>query len=404
MPKIIYPALQHTTDFFELYQYICGISEIPSEYHFWSSLSIVAALAEDHIWFEKFKGEKLYPNLYMILVGPSGLGKGGAISQAIRVADSAVYVNRYRGKLTYAHLIDKLGKASKDEWGRLVIANPRLFLVADELRNSVGTNQQLVTELIALLTELYTASGYTLQTGTRTHGSIDITNPVVNCLFGSTEDWLRFVITKDIAQSGFTARTCFVFGKYDFEKKCPRIIYPDDYEEVYEHIKWRLWMMQNIRGRCVMTSKAEALEDEWYITRPNPSEEALYSTWKRNHDLMLKFAMLMSLADKGDLVICHRHLKNAKDMVDVVNGHTMKLIEMANETWETKPSNDIIDYIKEKGTVKHSDALRYFRTKKGMNASRFKAAVWDLKQEGLVEFGKSKTGGVVYTLAMRGRF
>jgi hypothetical protein len=396
MKKIPYPALHHTTDFFELYQYICGVSEIPFVYHFWSSLSIVAAIAEDHIWFEKFKGEKLYPNLYMILVGPSGLGKGGAISQAIRIVDGSVYVNRYRGKLTYAHLIDKLGKATKDEWGRMVIANPRLFLIADELRNSVGVNQQLVTELIALLTELYTASGYTLQTGTRTHGSIDIEKPVINCLFGSTEDWLKFIITKDIAQSGFTARTCFVFGKYDFKKRCPRVIYPKDYEEVYEHIKWRLWMMQNVRGRCVMTSGAEALEDKWYITRPDPTDTALYSTWKRNHDLMLKFAMLVSLADRGDLVICYKHLKQARDMVDTINGFTLQLIEIANETFETKPSNDVAIYLQEKGTTKHSDALKYFRTKKGMNAKRFRSAVWDLKQEGLIEFGRTKTGGVVY--------
>lgn len=396
MSKRFVPALQRTQNFFELYQYICGKSEVPTVYHFWASVSLMAAVLENNVWFEKFKGEELYPHLYICLIGPGGLGKGMAISQAARLAKQSVQMSSYRGKLTAAHLTDVLGKVEKDDYGRKVIPNPRLWLIMDELKNDVGSNKQLVEEFIAMMTEIYTASNYQINTGTRTSGKVDIENPIMNWLFGSTEAWLKLVLTKDIVDSGFTSRACFIFGEHDFNIRCPRIVYPPDYEEVFEHLKMRLWALQQTRGRIMMTPDAEAMQDKWYMTRPNPEDEALFATWRRQHDLMLKFAMLACLADGGPAVIRTVHFTRAKAMVASINRYAAKLLEVAHETFDTKPSNDVESYIKAKKTVDHSTALRYFRARKGMNAKKFKEAVWNLVQEGSVKANRTEKGGIVY--------
>ena len=76
-------------NFLHLYNYLTGDSEIPKGYHGWAALSLLAALAEKRVWFEKFKGSKIYPNIYTLLIGPSGVGKGGAIGHAMRVLKAA---------------------------------------------------------------------------------------------------------------------------------------------------------------------------------------------------------------------------------------------------------------------------------------------------------------------------
>lgn len=390
------PALQRSRNFFELYQYICGRSEVPPVYHFWSSVSLMAAVLEGNVWFEKHADEKLYPNIYVFLIGPPALGKGTAISMANRLADRSVVMPRYRGSATDASLIDVLGKIEKDDYGRKILANPHLWLVMDELKNNLGTNPQRVEAFLSLMTELFTATGYTLNTSTRKYGKIDIIEPIVNWLIGTTEGDLRGLISRKLVDSGFVSRVCFIFGDYNFNIRYPRIIYPPDRDEVIEHLRNRLWILQQTRGPLTMTPEAEALQDKWYKTRPSPEDETLYATWKRQHDMLLKFAQYCCLADAGPMVIRSVHLSRAKSMVKSVEGYASRLLEVVNETFDTKPSNDIAEFIKKRGEMDHSSCLRYFRAKKGMNAKRFREAVFGLVQEGTIESGRSATGAIIY--------
>ena len=389
--------LNQTSNFFRLYRYICGESEVPDIYHFWCGVSLLAAAVEDRVWYQKFKHEKLFPNLFILLVGPSGLGKGTAIGHMVRLANNSISINKYRGRITGPHLIDHLGKASTDDWGRRIISNPKLWLIMDELQNDVSGNKSMIEDFIYLMTELYTASDYTVQTGTRTHGQINIQNPLINWFAGTTEDDLREILTFRLLRSGFTARTCFCFGEYDFDLRMPRIKYPEDYDEVFQHLCCRLWAMQQTTGVFMVTESAEAEIDRWYIKRPKPEEELLYSAWKRHHDLLLKFAMILCLGDGGPMVIQHRHVVQGKNMVGKVFQASEKLIASASETYETKPSNEVARYIKRHKVAHHTPASRYFRSMRGMNAKTFRSAVNDLASGGVIRVGKTSTGGIFYS-------
>jgi len=388
--------LQKTTNFFELYRHICGESEVPSMYHFWCAVSLISATVEDRIWFEKFKHEKLYPNLFIMLVGPSGLGKGTAIGHLVRLSECAISVNRFRGRVTAAHLIDHLGKPHLDEWGQRALSNPRLWLIMDELKNDVSSNRKMVEEFIYLMTELYTASNYTIDTGTRTHGKVRVDKPIINWLAGTNEEDLRDIITKELLNSGFVARTCFVFGEYNFGKRIPKIKYPYDYEEIFQHLCYRLWALQRTHGRMLITDSADAEMDKWYMTRPNPREELLYSTWKRHHDLILKFSMILCLGDCCPLVIQQKHVVNAKRMVDKVFKFGEDLVAIGSERNSIKDSNTVARYIKGKKRISHTIASRYFRSLHGMNSVKFRKAINDLLVDRLIEIEKTTTKATFY--------
>jgi len=389
--------LTRTQNFFRLYRHICGDSEVPDIYHFWCAVSLISAAVEDRVWFQKFKHSRLYSNLFIVLVGPSGLGKGTAIENLVALAEKGTTINQYRGRVTGPHLIDHLGKPSLDEWGRKCLSNPKLWLIMDELQNDISGNRKMIEDFLYLMTELYTASNYKVQTGTRTHGQVNIHKPLVNWLAGTTEDDLREILTPRLLRSGFSARTCFVFGEYDFDLRIPRIKYPKDYEDVFYHLCLRLWVLQQTTGAFMITETADSEMDKWYMKRPNPEEELLYSTWKRHHDLMLKFAMVLCLADGGPMVIQHRHVTQAKNMVAKTYEAAERLISSASETIETKPSNEVAKYIKKRGQVKHTPMSRYFRSMRGMNSQSLRKAIADLASGDLVRIGKTETGGAVYT-------
>ncbi len=377
--------LDKTINFFELYRYICGESEVPDMYHFWSAVSLLAATVEDRIWYEKFAHEKLFPNLYILLVGPSGLGKGTAISHALRLSDFAVTINKFRGRLTGAHLIDHLGKPRKDEAGNPIFINPKLWLVMDELKNDVSTNKKLVEDFLYLMTEIYTAGNYTIQTGTRTWGEVKIERPIINWLAGTTENDLKWVITRELLDSGFTARTCFVFGDYNFDKRLPRIKYPHDYDDIFKHLCYRLWALQHTAGRMLITPAADAEVDKWYLTRPAPDEELLASAWRRQHDLLLKFSMILSLADSGPLVMNRIHVMRAKEMVAKLYQFNQKLVGIGSENLATQPANDVLRYLQKHKQIDHTTASRYMRSSRGMPSYAFKRAIVELESLGLVE-------------------
>jgi len=155
-------------------------------------------------------------------------------------------------------------------------------------------------------------------------------------------------------------------------------------------------MLQKAKGAFMSTSTAKMELKSWYDTRQNPDEELLFSSWNRNPELLFKFAMILCLADGGPMIIQHKHVIYAQDMVNMVYGFNERLIEAASESYTTKPINTLERYIQRQRTVGHTKSMRYFRSTKGMNAKQFREAVGELVQDGCVEMGQGAKGGGVY--------
>jgi len=349
---------------------------------------MIAASVEDRVYYQKFKHSKLYPHLYVMMIGPSGLGKGTAIDMMLKVVENSLTVHKHPGRTTYAGLLDKLGKPFVNDYGEKEYREAKLWLIMEEMKADIGSNKKLTEEFIALMTALYTSSNGEYHESTRTHGDLCIKHPLVNWLAGTTEDWLRSVISKEELNSGFTARICFIFGDYDFNKRCPRIKYPDDFDAIFHHICCRLWMLQRTQGQMFITDAADIERDRWYITRPGPEEDLLAASWKRYDDLLLKFAMIMCLADGGPLVIQHKHVVQAKHMVKKLDEFNARLIETASATERTRPISDFERYIKRKGTVDHTTLVRYARSSRGLDAAAVRGIMQSLQGEGLITIGQ----------------
>lgn len=371
------------TNFLQAYRYMVGKSEVPTQFHLWCGLSLIASCVADRVWIEKFRGSKLAPNLYVVLLGPSGCGKGVAIDCAISLVKDISLVNLYRGKSTAQFVIDHLGKKKRMPNGRRILENPKLYLVTPELAMSVGSGQ-FADDLIKLMTELYTGGDYTFKDGTRTRGLVEITGHCVNWLAGTTDKWLLRALTRDAIEGGAMARMVLVPAKYDYELRIPAPVMPPNYDAVRAYLGDRVRAFCELHGPFTKSIEAREIEEQWYLDREKPNDEMLAPTWRRQHDLMLKLAMLYSLADGSDLVIRQRHMVAAKRLSYTAAAAVPHVVMLASMPYEDAGLVFVRDFIRSSHRIQRQ-RLAGRCSKRGIPARKLDEFIRTLKIEGLIQ-------------------
>jgi len=378
--------------FLQLYMKSCGDTEVPKGYHGWCALALIAAVLENRVWFEKL-GSPIMPNLYIFLVGPASVGKGAAISQAVRLLHKAeLGINQFRGKTTSAFLMDLLGRPiSRD--GEMTQPDSRLWLIMDELANDLGQAKQ-ADDFIKFMTELFTATDYPLNTGTRKDGYVSIMKPCVNWTVGTTKEWMFDVMTKQTIYSGFTARVMFCFREY-IDKRIPRPEKPEDYDKIEATLINKLRVLYSLEGPMVMDEKTIKMHDEWYNSRIKPEDELLIPSWKRGHDIILKLAMLFSLNENPRMVILQHHLRKAITTFENAFKDLGKMINLACGTRESEETDAVEEAIRKAGKLSRTQLLRKMWHRK-ISAGRLDIYIQHLEARALILKLKTQQGGIMY--------
>src|SRR6185503_14290828 len=308
------PKLDGTDNLIDLYMAYAGQSEVPPQFHLWCCLSVIASAVSNKVWLEKMPGKRLTPNLYVALIGPSAIGKGEAIDAMLNVVRDQPRINFYRGKVTAPGLLDVLampGKNGRPSWAHLLLVTP-------ELSWSIGRGEW-ADGLVKQLTELYGGSIDPVREYTRTRGTtLRITDLCINWIAGTTREWLLSSIPPDSISGGFFGRMVAVPADYNFDLRYYRPIVSADWEVILALLRARVAVLSSLAGAFGMTADALANEQKWYEERPAPTDPDLQAAYKRQHDLMLKLAMILSLADGPSLTINSSIIAKAQKLSDSV--------------------------------------------------------------------------------------
>lgn len=251
----------------------------------------------------------LYPNLYVGLVGPTGIGKSTAaeigvdhFGPTVKQVGSEVM----RGKITSWYLYEWFGKMSQ-------AGKPAVALVfSSELKTLLGDLNK--AELVAMLTDIY-GCPKDQDYRTKTHGVIKVQNAYVTLLVCSTPEWLTLGISSDDVSGGFTGRFIYVCC----DKTNRTFPFPEDFygaseiEEAKGELIEDLGRIGALEGPIIMTDEAKARYVVWYKDRMQEmSDERLLGYFSRKRDHLLKVAMLMSVSEGDSLVVTEDHIKVAQ--------------------------------------------------------------------------------------------
>lgn len=393
--------LDRTTNFIELFVYSQGHSEVPKSYFLWCAVSLLAAAVGKNIGFQKIlrSRKKMYPNLYVILLGDSASGKGIAIEEAEAYADCFENIGKYRGAVTRASIVDNLSSA------RLVsgvaVRDARLYLLTPELGQAIKTGT-LADEFVKFMTDIFTGGGVQKES-TRMHGVKIMRDPCVNWLAGTTKDWLLDSISPSAISGGFFGRVIVVQDEWNPKLRIHEPACPVDAPQIRDHLSNRIAWLSQLRGYFVRTPEAVEVERGWYENREGPTDERLRPIWKRSHDIVIKLSMILCLAEtlvwdqpgnmqNRQLVIQAKHAAGAIDMLTSVRAGIDQVINLSSVTGDTRYFQMVRDAIEKTGVsgMAHSNLLRKF-SGRGLSADSLYKIVRTLEAGNQIEpFNKGR--------------
>lgn len=207
--------------FLEIWMRQTTVDDVPEEYHFWNGmLAIGMALGRDATLFDS---RPVYGNLYICILGKSGMGKSKATYSLNRVLELALPYSasdpnskgamRVSSPASAEALIWSFKKEYKDP-STSKSTPPDLYPVRgiidfNELSALVGRTNRQGNVLRPSLMEFYDVSDV-VETVSRTHGSEKAFQPFASAITTSQPKALRDLLSEGDAASGFLNRWMFV--------------------------------------------------------------------------------------------------------------------------------------------------------------------------------------------------
>jgi len=376
--------------------------ESPELFHYWSGLGVIASVLGRNVFIKKSydPNARLFPNIYMILVAPSGkCRKGGALGMAYRIL-------RETGVKVYVEAITKraLTQALADE---IVVVEGRaegeskLTIWSEELEVFLGKDA-ILTGLFALLTRLYDCPDK-WEYSTASQGIDNLYNVCLNIIGGTIPAWFSELPTS-VMNSGFLARIIIVCQDKTPRKEPGLRIDKkklDQKKKLETDLIEFLVKLKEVKRELYFTPEAINFYDSWYLDRDEVKDERFASFYEREHDHLIKIAMLLS-ASYGDLfnsdVISVDRLKEAIIALDKVKGYMSLAYSGIGDSVGAKGYERIYRYIVEEGgEIEHSRLMNkswyWVGDKEGFNK-----VIELLVETGKIRIKVTKTGKKVYSV------
>lgn len=395
---------EDVTNFLDLFVYAAGVWKTPAHFHRWAGISLLAACLEDRITLKIFDHAPLHPNLWIFLIGGSGVGKDHAIGHALSYLnldpedENADNLYVWDGKVTIPSLYDLMQARQKETLRDSV----PIYLVSSDVGEQLPLGPE-AKDFTSRALGLYGGRDRMLRESTRTSGQKFVKKPLLNWVAGCTPEWFPNAIDPEVFASGFAGRAFFVWGEPENRyEHMLKVMYPNDLAMVKAEIRKRVNLYQRVEGTMEMTKRARIVIDDWLLQRAQDKARAHLTNLEkevrgRQPTAMLKLAVVFSLADwwgTEPLRLKHEHAVMAISVVESLTDGLQQVGNYVYRNEDTKIIDMMRDKLREARTIDHSRFLRHACSRGVKNVAHFDALIETLKQQGVctIERTKPKTG------------
>lgn len=306
------------------YREYCSNLEVPPSFTTFSSLVTLASLLRRRVWIYKGDYIRIYPNLYVVLVGPPGCGKNTAIEIAEDVLHqrkspcSAESVTREKLIMDMQVQESVLDFLPADDKYRIV--SPYTVL-ATELSEFLGAGG---LGMISFLTDIYSRNIYEYRT--KNKGSVFIRGPYLNLVAGTTPDWITNYLKDDIISGGFSRRCIFIYetGRVDgdaFPRITPKM------QAAWQQVLVRSETVSKLSGAFRWSAGAEKFFRAWYPKRRLGQDLNLTGYYETKDIQLLKVAMLVAVSDGDELVLEEHHLTRGLELLGLAEYNLSRVFQ-----------------------------------------------------------------------------
>jgi len=318
--------------------YAAEFTDSPKMFHYRIALYVLSTVMNTRYWI-RHGNINVYPNLWMILLAPSGVGKSFAMGIGKSIVNSVdqnlILPNEY-SREKFVEIM------AKNSVGNFFISEFSGFMEFNRKDYNRGI-MQMLTELFDC-PPVYTRQ---LQKGDKT-----IINPFLGILACSTVEWFIASVRSGDSTGGFLPR--FLLTSIGDSDKV-RAFMPEDNQSIKNQLVDQLAKIASQDGGK-MTLSAEALKfyedwhDEFHEKRKTKSE-TLRGFYTRLKDYTLKFSMILNINTGSGLVITkdsmHRACSLSKDFIDQAEDIIENEISSSKSDAEIKSVRKIVKREKE---------------------------------------------------------
>lgn len=282
-------------------------SESPLRFKLWAALYAIAASTKRKVYLNMRGMWKTYPNLYVMIIAESGLGKQFPVSMVNKLLRGTGAVRVVAGRNSIEGIIETVGKAATLPSGT-VIKFAEAAIISDEFANLLVDN----TSAMTILTQLYDTDSLDVWDNTLRKGQDRLRNVFINLFAATNMEHFNNRIQEYDIKGGFIARTICIH-----ETEVGTL---NSLMGIGTDIDWsvfckRLIEISQLSGEFTMTKDAQLLYDAWYYPfhKEKHNDKTGFVNRVRTH--ILKVAMCLTLIERNDLIIEEKHVHDAMDLV-----------------------------------------------------------------------------------------
>lgn len=284
-------------------------SEAPAIFRKWSGISTIAACLRRKVWMD-VEG-RIFPNLYIVLCGPSGSRKGTAMGPC-RAFLQNLGINITAESLTREGLIVALARSTFSEifpdGGMMVHSSLTVF--STELAVFIKAKDD---GLISALTNWFDCED-PWRYETKNSGTFSIDGVWLNLIGATTPELLRVMLPESAIGGGLTSRIIFIYASKK-GKISPWVEVTPEKQKLEQKLLRELEDIRDMTGQFNYTKDYKDAYIEWYIdSEKNPPyidyHFEPYLTRRALH--IRKVSMIMSASRSRDMLLTVEDFERAK--------------------------------------------------------------------------------------------
>lgn len=299
------------TDWIDSYMEYTEETEPAHMFRRWTAVSVVAAALQRKCYLP-WGSLTFYPNMYIILVGPSGSRKGTAMSPGAKLLEEIGNIKLAAQSTTRQALIRSLRTTDYsyiDPITNKTTVHSSLTIFSEEFTVFLGYQNY---ELMADLCDWFDCKGK-WKYETKNMGTDDINGVWVNLIGATTPSLIRSTLPSDSIGGGLTSRIIFVYE----EGKAKTVIFPHTPKDLGDKLKNDLERIHMLRGKFGTTEEFLKEWAHWYSTaKPAFKDEKFAGYNERRPTHLMKLAMIMSAARSDKMIVDGCDFRKALELLE----------------------------------------------------------------------------------------
>lgn len=283
-------------------------SEPPTTYHIWCGLSVIAGTLQRRVYLQQGLERTIYPNLYVILIGPSGrVRKGVAIGIAkdllSKVGSIVIAPESTSGREAFCKIMNRAQNqfADPSDNGKIKY-HCAISAFSEELSVFLGQGD---IKFLANLTDWYDSKD-NWEYESIGRGREVLQGVCFNMVGATAPEWIQSMLPREAIGGGYTSRVIFVVEEWK-KHLSPDHVLTERELALYEALEHDLNRISLLAGSFAFNGRAKEAYIAWYKAEDQrmrngimPVDDSRFAAYCERRTTHLRKLMMILSASRGD--------------------------------------------------------------------------------------------------------